>query len=95
MKKLTISSTLIITSFVAVTAFAGLLDKDVDYSTLSPTVQDAITQRAQGGTIDSIQERPIKEDGIKVYKIEATKTDGTKIEFKVDTNGDLIQLEKD
>lgn len=95
MKKLNILSTFVAASFVTTIAFAGLLDKDVDYATLPPTVQQAITQHAQGGTIESVEERLTKEDGLKVYKVEAKTADGTEIEFQVDANGELIQLKKD
>ena len=57
MKKLNILSAFVVASFVTTTTFAGLLDKDVDYATLPPAVQQAITQYAQGGTIESIEER--------------------------------------
>lgn len=95
MRKLNILSTFIAVSFVTTTSFAGLLDKDVDYATLPPEVQQAITQYAQGGTIESIEERLTKEDDLKVYKVEVKKADGTEIEFEVDAAGKLIELEKD
>lgn len=95
MKKLNILSTFVAASFVTTTSFAGLLDKDVDYATLPPAVQQAIAQYAQGATIESVEERLTKEKGLKVYKVEAKKADGTEIEFEVDTAGQLIELEKD
>lgn len=94
MKKINILSIFVAAFFTATTAFAGLLDKDVDYAALPPVVQQAITQHAQGGTIESVEERLTKEDGLKVYKVEAKKADGTEIEFEVDAAGKLIELEK-
>lgn len=75
--------------------FAGLLDKDVSLSSLPPKVQEAIKQHAEGGTIKSIEEESSKKDGLKVYEVEVKNSAGKEIEFKVDENGKLLELERD
>jgi len=82
MKKLTILSVLLVTSFFTTTVFAGLLDKDVKFSTLPPVVQDAINQNAQGGNIKSVEERLTKEKGLKVYKVEVKKAEVLKLNMR-------------
>lgn len=95
MKKLNTLSILLVTFFFTTTVFAGLLDKDVELSTLPPVVQEAILQNTQGGDIKNVEERLTTEKGLKVYKVEVKKADGTEIEYEIDESGRLIDLEKD
>ncbi len=80
--------------FFSPLSLAGLLDKKVELSTLPPKVQETIKLNAQGGTIESIEQEKVKRE-VTVYEVEVKKSDGTEIEFKVDENGSLIELEKD
>ncbi|MCE7913445.1 MAG: PepSY domain-containing protein [Nitrosomonas sp. PRO4] len=96
--KFYITKILVIVSFTAAlffasVSFAGLLDKKVELSTLPPKVQETIKLNAQGGTIKSIEQEKEKRE-VTIYEVEVKKPDGTEIEFKVDENGSLIELEK-
>lgn len=91
--KLMILAAIFAFSFTSV-SFSGLLDKKVELSTLPPIVQEAINRYAEDGKIESIEEERSKGD-LAIYEVEVKKPDGSELEFKIDGNGKLIELERE
>lgn len=75
-------------------SYSGFLDKTVELSTLPPIVQEAINRYAEDGKIESIEEEKSKGE-LTIYEVEVKKPDGQELEFKIDENGKLIELERE
>ncbi|WP_143053103.1 hypothetical protein [Nitrosovibrio tenuis] len=72
------------------------MNEKVQWSDVPAMVQKTITENAGGGEIEEI-EKESKMIGGKmtpIYEADVRKTDGSKIEIKVDEDGNLIEIDK-
>ncbi len=75
----------------------GIVNKKVQWSDVPAAVQKTFTENAGGGEIQEIGKESKLIGGriIPIYEAGLRKTDGSKIEIKVDEDGNLIELGKD
>lgn len=74
-------------------SYAGCNEEKVEWSQVPTKVQQTITEHAQGGEVLKVEKETDK--NAVVYEAKVKKTDGKKIEIKVDENGKLIEIEDD
>ncbi|SDW70428.1 PepSY domain-containing protein [Nitrosomonas communis] len=89
-KNLTLLS--LLTLLFATSSFAGLFDEKVEMSQVPEKVQQAITQNAQGGTIQKVEKGTMKKKVV-IYEATVKKPDGKEIEIKVEEDGTLVKME--
>ena len=72
---------------------AGLVNKKVQWSDVPTVVQKTITENAGGGEIQEIgkENKLIGGTITPIYEAGVRKTDGSKIDIKVDEDGNLIE----
>lgn len=83
---------LLITLAFSTSIFASSKEEKIEWSQVPLKVQQTITEHAQGGEIIEIEKETEKQGGI-IYEAKIKKSDGKKIEIKVDENGKLIEIE--
>lgn len=76
---------------------SGLLNEKIEWSDVPAEVQKTITENGGSGNIEEIKKKTeAVGGGLKsIYAAEVRKTDGSKIEIKVDEDGNLIESDRD
>jgi hypothetical protein len=76
---------------------SGLLNEKIEWSDVPAEVQKTITEKGGGGTIEEIKKKTesVGAGLTSIYAAEVRKTDGSKIEIKVDEDGNLIRSGRD
>ena len=90
-KKLTML--MLMTLAFSTSSYAGCNEEKVEWSRVPAKVQQTITEHAQGGEVLKVEKET--EKNAVVYEAKVQKSDGKKIEIKVDENGKLIEIEDD
>ncbi len=84
---------MLITLAFSTSSYAGCNEEKGEWSQVPAKVQQTITEHAQGGEVLKVEKETDK--NAVVYEAKVKKTDGKKIEIKVDENGKLIEIEDD
>jgi hypothetical protein len=76
---------------------SGPLNEKIEWSDVPAEVQKTITEKGGGGTIEEIKKKtePVGARLTSIYAAEVRKADGSKIEIKVDEDGNLIRSGRD